>query len=79
LWGEDMQLNSQRIYIRKLQREDIKHLFDLRIRNHQFLQPFEPLNQDSNVDKLIGRVNLSNIVLGAWESCTIGYYLDEQF
>jgi [ribosomal protein S5]-alanine N-acetyltransferase len=103
-----MQLNSQRIYIRKLEREDVKPLLDLRIRNRQFNQPFEPLNPDSNytlkryeeilekiehdwengsgygfgifinnVDKLIGRVNLSNIVRGAWENCTIGYFLDE--
>jgi ribosomal-protein-alanine N-acetyltransferase len=71
-------------------------MLDLRIRNRQFQQPFEPLNPDShytfkgyeeivekaehnwenasgygfgifmnNVDKLIGRVNLSNIVRGA--------------
>ncbi|WP_067934238.1 GNAT family N-acetyltransferase [Alicyclobacillus kakegawensis] len=29
-------------------------------------------------NELIGRVNLSNVVRGAWESCTIGYFLDEQ-
>jgi ribosomal-protein-alanine N-acetyltransferase len=29
-------------------------------------------------DALIGRVNLSNVVRGAWDSCTIGYFLDEQ-
>ncbi|MEK0313405.1 GNAT family N-acetyltransferase [Cohnella sp. 56] len=28
-------------------------------------------------DKLVGRVNLSNVVRGAWESCTVGYYLDK--
>ncbi len=27
--------------------------------------------------QLIGRVNLSNVVRGAWESCTLGYFLDE--
>lgn len=32
----------------------------------------------TNVDRLIGRVNLSNVVRGAWESCTIGYFLDEE-
>jgi ribosomal-protein-alanine N-acetyltransferase len=29
-------------------------------------------------DSLIGRVNLSNVVRGAWQNCTIGYFLDEQ-
>jgi ribosomal-protein-alanine N-acetyltransferase len=28
---------------------------------------------------LIGRVNLSNVVWGAWESCTMGYSLDEKY
>jgi [ribosomal protein S5]-alanine N-acetyltransferase len=28
-------------------------------------------------DTLIGRVNLSNVVRGAWQNCTIGYFLDE--
>lgn len=31
-----------------------------------------------NTDQLMGRVNLSNVVRGAWESCTIGYFLDKQ-
>ncbi|SFJ67015.1 GNAT family N-acetyltransferase [Thermoflavimicrobium dichotomicum] len=29
--------------------------------------------------QLIGRVNLSNVVRGAWQNCTIGYYLDRSF
>lgn len=29
--------------------------------------------------QLIGRVSLSNVVRGAWESCTMGYFLDEPF
>lgn len=28
---------------------------------------------------LIGRVNLSNVVRGAWQNCTIGYFLDQAF
>lgn len=28
-------------------------------------------------DQLIGRVNLSNIVRGAWQNCTIGYFIDQ--
>jgi ribosomal-protein-alanine N-acetyltransferase len=30
-------------------------------------------------DALIGRVTLSNVVRGAWQSCTIGYFLDQTF
>ena len=29
--------------------------------------------------QLIGRVALSNVVHGAWESCTIGYFMDQNF
>lgn len=29
-------------------------------------------------DRLAGRVNLSNVVRGAWESCTVGYYMDQE-
>lgn len=32
----------------------------------------------SSGDELIGRVTLSNVVYGAFESCTIGYFMDEQ-
>ncbi|MDA5108696.1 GNAT family N-acetyltransferase [Brevibacillus thermoruber] len=28
-------------------------------------------------DELIGRVNLSNVVRGAWQNATMGYYLDQ--
>lgn len=31
----------------------------------------------ASTDRLIGRVTLSNVVRGAWESCTIGYFLDQ--
>lgn len=31
----------------------------------------------ANTHQLIGRVSLSNVVRGAWESCTLGYFLDE--
>ncbi|MDG0794888.1 GNAT family N-acetyltransferase [Cohnella ginsengisoli] len=30
-----------------------------------------------DADRLVGRVNLSNVVRGAWESCTVGYYMDQ--
>ena len=104
-----MRLDSKRIYIRRIEMDDIYQLLDLRVRNRQFLKPLEPLKPDSHYtlegqkeviekvqhnwengsgygfgiflnsdDQLIGRVNLSNIVRGAWESCTIGYFLDEK-
>ncbi len=28
-------------------------------------------------EHILGRVNLSNVVRGAWQSCTIGYFLDQ--
>ncbi|MBW7455397.1 GNAT family N-acetyltransferase [Paenibacillus sepulcri] len=105
-----MQLSSKQIFIRRLQMEDMNSLLDLRVRNRQFFQPFEPIIADSHYSpegqrellekvhqswengsgygfgiflndnsRLVGRVNLSNVVLGAWESCTIGYFLDEAF
>ncbi|MDQ0496557.1 GNAT family N-acetyltransferase [Paenibacillus brasilensis] len=31
------------------------------------------------IKRRLGRVNLSNVVCGAWESYTLGYFLDEQY
>ena len=102
-----MRLDSERVYIRKLEMDDLQALLDLRLRNRHFFKPFEPLTSDSHYtlegqqeilekvrnswedgsgygfgifltnNNLIGRVNLSNVVRGAWESCTMGYFLDE--
>lgn len=103
-------MNRNEIYIRKLELSDCSSLLDLRLRNRDFLQPFEPLHQEAfytlsgqsgilekltqswgqgtgygfgiflrNSEKLIGRVSLSNVVRGAWESCTIGYFLDQRY
>ncbi|MGD8190806.1 GNAT family N-acetyltransferase [Brevibacillus ginsengisoli] len=30
----------------------------------------------NDTNELIGRVNLSNVVRGAWQSCTLGYFMD---
>lgn len=30
-------------------------------------------------EQLIGRVNLSNVSRGAWQNCTIGYFLDQNY
>ncbi len=103
-----MRLDSERVYIRRLEMGDLQALLDLRVRNRHFFKPFEPVTSDShytlkgqqeilekvqqnwkanlgygfgifltNEDRLIGRVNLSNVVRGAWESCTMGYFLDK--
>lgn len=32
----------------------------------------------TKTDQLIGRINLSNIVRGAWQNCTIGYFLNQK-
>jgi len=103
-----MNLYSDHIYLRPIVPEDGESLLHLRVRNREFLQPYEPLQADRNFtregigeqiamacrawdegngyafgifrkedDQLIGRVNLSNVSRGAWQSCTIGYYLDQ--
>ncbi|MCI0184946.1 GNAT family N-acetyltransferase [Sulfoacidibacillus ferrooxidans] len=103
-----MRLNSERVYIRRMENEDLEALLDLRLRNRHFFKPFQPITLDShytvegqqeilekiyhdwnsgsgygfgifltNDDRLIGRVNLSNVARGAWESCTLGYFIDE--
>jgi len=105
-----LRLDTDRIYIRRLELNDLNSLLDLRIRNKEFFKPFEPSTPAShytvegqrsilekvqhnwrngsgygfgiflkNNNNLIGRVNLSNVVRGAWESCTLGYFLDEQY
>lgn len=30
-------------------------------------------------DRLIGRINLSNVVRGAWQNATLGYFLDQRY
>jgi ribosomal-protein-alanine N-acetyltransferase len=105
-----MKLQTERIQIRPLVREDAESLLELRVRNRSFFTPFEPLQPESHftlegqrqliegvitnweqgtgygfgiflrkTGELIGRVNLSNVVRGAWQNCTIGYFLDQAF
>ncbi|GMA52194.1 putative ribosomal-protein-alanine acetyltransferase [Alicyclobacillus contaminans] len=103
-----MILYGANVYVRPFQPDDAEDLYQLRLRNRTFLQPWEPTQSDeqftraaqqeaitkalanwqagtaygfgiflNNGGHLIGRVNLSNVVRGAWESCTIGYFLDQ--
>ncbi|MBS4174100.1 GNAT family protein [Bacillus sp. FJAT-49736] len=105
-----MRLDSERIYIRRLTMQDLNALLDLRLRNKEFLQTFEPIAPHSHYtlegqrdilekvqrnwesdsgysfgiflrrsNQLMGRISLSNVVRGAWESCTMGYFLDEEY
>lgn len=102
-----MLLQSAQIYLRPLHIQDAVELLRLRLRNHDFLQPFEPIRPASHLTlegqqeqiaqaerafasgsgfafgiflqdthQLIGRVALSNVVRGAWQNATIGYFLD---
>jgi [ribosomal protein S5]-alanine N-acetyltransferase len=103
-----MELRTDRIFIRPVRPEDADALLELRVRNREFLQPYEPVKEESHFTleaqresleaairgwisgtgfsfgiflsgpgELIGRVNLSNVVRGAWQSCTLGYFMDE--
>ncbi len=102
--------DDRRIYIRRLKFTDTRSMLELRVRNREFFQLFEPIAPDahytlagqqelmdqvqknwdnrsqyvlgiflSTPNQLIGRVSLSNVVRGAWQSCTIGYFLDASF
>jgi len=82
-------------------------MLGLRVKNRNFLSPFEPYRPESAytlsgqrqqitadqegfaTDKrfafgiflggqLVGRVSLDNIVRGAWQNATIGYFVDQE-
>ena len=102
-----MRADGASVYIRLLQLSDEDALVDLRRRNREFLEPWEPerskryaepetqraqlgrtvtdAEQDRAYsfgiftldDELVGTLNLSNVVRGAWQNATIGYFVDE--
>ncbi|HBZ78918.1 MULTISPECIES: GNAT family N-acetyltransferase [Brevibacillus] len=103
-----MTLHTETVYLRPLGMDDAAELLELRLRNHAFLQPFEPIRSSSfltltgqqeqiaqaekdfaagtgyafgvflrETDDMIGRVALSNVVRGAWQNATIGYFMDQ--
>ena len=103
-------LRTPSTYIRRLVANDATEMLALRERNHEFLQPWEPLRQpgyltlgvqqieiqrgdqewaadrgfafgifDAVSDELIGRLALSNIVRGAWQNSTLGYFVGREF
>lgn len=104
-----MKLTSEQIFIRPIEITDAPAQLEVRLRNRDFFQTWEPLRPESHwtlaaqeedirnavrnremdggygfgiflkeTGALIGRVNLSNIVRGAWQNATIGYWIDGQ-
>ena len=35
--------------------------------------------RNNDQDPIIGRITLSNVVQGAWQSCTVGYFVDQDY
>ncbi len=107
-----VRLQSGVTVVRPFERGDLDALLELRLRNRDFLAPFEATRDASfftraaqsreitldgdawtagmgfafavlhaegegATERLIGRVALSNIVRGAWQNATIGYWISE--
>lgn len=103
-----MHLHTDTIYLRPLREQDAAELLELRLRNQDFLAPFEPIRPPSHLtlegqqlqvaqaiqdfengngyafgvflsekEEMIGRVALSNVVHGAWQNATLGYFMDK--
>lgn len=103
-----MSLHTDAIYLRPLELQDAAELLELRLRNQDFLAPFEPIRPASHLtlegqqqqvadavrdfaagtgfafgvflsetDEMIGRIALSNVVRGAWQNATLGYFMDQ--
>jgi [ribosomal protein S5]-alanine N-acetyltransferase len=103
-------LDGPELHLRPLVVADASALLDLRVREREFLAPFEPVRNDrfftleaqreqieqgllewaqdrgygfgvfpSGSKELIGRVALSNIVRGAWQNATLGYFIASSY
>jgi ribosomal-protein-alanine N-acetyltransferase len=101
-------VSGQRIAIRAFTYRDVAELTDLRIRNREFLEPWEPRRsagffteggQRAEIERdrhewagdrtyafaivdlpdgtMRGRIALANVVRGAWENATLGYFVDQ--
>jgi ribosomal-protein-alanine N-acetyltransferase len=99
---------GERVAIRAFGYGDVAELTDLRIRNREFLEPWEPRRsagffteggQRAEIERdrhewsadrtyafaivelpdgaMRGRIALANVVRGAWENATVGYFVDE--
>ena len=104
-----MKLSSERIFIRPMELADAPAQLEVRLRNRDFFQTWEPLRPESHwtlvaqeadirnaacnweedrgygfgvflkeTGAFIGRVNLANLVRGAWQNATTGYWMDAQ-
>jgi ribosomal-protein-alanine N-acetyltransferase len=100
--------DSMSVYIRGMELSDAEAMLELRLRNREFMAPYEPVREEAfytleaqekmlrqalaeqemgltypmgiflrETDELIGRVNLSCVVRGAWQNANIGYYVDQ--
>jgi [ribosomal protein S5]-alanine N-acetyltransferase len=103
-------LDGPELHLRPLVVADASALLDLRVREREFLAPFEPVRNDRfftleaqreqieqgllewaqdrgygfgvfprGSKELIGRVALSNIVRGAWQNATLGYFIASSY
>ncbi len=96
-------------YLRRLTIDDAEALLGLRLKNKDFLTPFEPEKPDRYFtlteqrreleigdearrqdlryvfgvylvenDDLVGRISIDNVVRGAWQNATLGYFIDRE-
>jgi len=99
---------GERIAIRAFDLADVRELTTLRVRNREFLEPWEPRRstgffteggQRAEIERdrqewaadrtyafaiveredgaMRGRIALANVVRGAWENATLGYFVDQ--
>jgi ribosomal-protein-alanine N-acetyltransferase len=97
---------GEQVLIRAFAPGDVAELTELRLRNREFLAPWEPrrtpgffteAGQRAEIDRdrhewasdrtyafaieadgaLVGRIALANVVRGAWENATTGYFVDQ--
>ena len=102
-------LQGERVGLRAFTAGDVAELTDLRVRNREFLTPWEPrrsegfftaAGQRAEIERdrhewaadrtyafaivehaggaMRGRIALANVVRGAWENATLGYFVDEE-
>src|SRR4051794_40073430 len=102
-------LQGERVGLRAFTAGDVAELTDLRVRNREFLTPWEPRRSDgfftaagqrAEIERdrhewaadrtyafgivergsgaLRGRIALANVVRGAWENATMGYFVDQE-
>jgi ribosomal-protein-alanine N-acetyltransferase len=105
----EQRVDGEQVCIRAFTARDVDELTDLRIRNREFLGPWEPVRtgtfftragQRAEIERdrhewmadrtyafaivereggaMRGRIALANIVRGAWENATLGYFVDQE-